>query len=49
MIPVEPKGLCTSCNRAVDLDAVVCPHCNAPLETGGTRPLDVPHQDTSDE
>ena len=34
MIPAEPKGLCTSCNRAVDLDADVCPHCNAPLEYG---------------
>lgn len=26
-----PKGLCTNCNRAVDLDATVCPHCGAPL------------------
>ena len=47
MIPAEPKGLCTSCNRAVELDAKVCPHCNAPLDTGGTQPLDVPREDTS--
>ena len=48
MIPAEPKGLCTSCNRAVDLDAAVCPHCNAPLDTGGSQPLDVPRENSSE-
>jgi len=48
MIPEEPKGLCTSCNRAVNLDAKVCPHCKALLDGGGSQPLDVPHEDTSE-
>ncbi len=31
MDPEQPKGLCSNCNRAVELDAEVCPYCNAPL------------------
>jgi hypothetical protein len=38
MIPTEPKGLCISCNRAVDLDADVCPYCNALLDYSASRP-----------
>jgi predicted amidophosphoribosyltransferase len=28
----EPKGLCSRCNRAVDVNAQVCPYCKAPLD-----------------
>jgi predicted amidophosphoribosyltransferase len=38
MNPNEPKGLCSSCNRAVALDAETCPYCNAPLSTKGIEP-----------
>jgi len=31
----EPKGLCSSCDRANPLDAETCPLCNAPLSTKG--------------
>jgi predicted amidophosphoribosyltransferase len=34
----EPKGLFSSCNRAVALDADTCPHCSAPLSTKGLTP-----------
>ena len=35
---LEPKGLCTNCNRAVELDATVCPYCNSPLSKSEATP-----------
>jgi predicted amidophosphoribosyltransferase len=42
---LEPKGLCSNCNRAVELDATVCPHCNASLSKSDLTP-DLPGSQT---
>lgn len=38
MGPSEPKGLCSSCNRAIELNAAICSYCGAPLNNDQTAP-----------
>lgn len=32
MKPSNPKGLCSTCNRAVEVDAEICVYCGATLD-----------------